>query len=152
MNIEVNCRADIPLALDEASWLGAVIQAINTGTTGNQLPAELKPLVDLESEITGILRFDVVGGLVLEMIAVEMATFYSVVQLLELALKQAGVVRTVVLEYSETRVETDGAPASYGGGVAVIESTGIRLWKTSAFIAGALTDFEEVAGGPHEQG
>lgn len=150
MNIEVNCRATVPLALDEASWLSAVVQAIKEGKTGTQLPDELKPLVDLESEITGILRFDVVGGLVLEMIAVEMATFYSAVRLLELALKQAGVKRTVVLEYSETRVEEDGTPASYGGGVAVIEATGIRLWKTSAFIAGALTDFEEIAGGPHE--
>lgn len=150
MNIEVNCRATVPLALDEASWLSAVVQAIQAGETGSQLPAELKPLIDLETEITGILRFDVVGGLVLEMIAVEMPTFYSVVQLLELALKQAGVKRTVVLEYSETRVEGGDVPASYGGGVAIIEPTGIRLWKTSAFIAGALTDFEEVAGGPHE--
>lgn len=150
MNIEVNCRADIPLAEAEASWLGAVIKAIREGNTGNQLPVELKPLVALEDEITGILRFDVVNGLVLEMIAVPMSTFFAVVKLLELALGQAGVKRSVVLEYSETRVEEDGEPCSYGGGVAVIETTGIRLWKTSAFIAGALTDFEEIAGGPHE--
>lgn len=150
MNIEVNCRADIPLAEDEASWLSAVIRAIREGNTGNQLPAALKPLVELEDEITGILRFNVVNGLSLEMIAVPMETFYAVVQLLELALKQAGVRRNVVLEYSETRVEEEGEPASYGGGVAIIEPHGIRLWKTSAFIAGALTDFEEIAGGPHE--
>lgn len=148
MDIEVNCRASIPLRESESSWLDSVIQAIREGKTGNQLPENLKPLVDLEDEITGILRFDVVGGLIMEMIAVPMSTFYAVVQLLDLAMRQAGVQRNVVLEYSETRVDADGVPASYGGGAAIIEETGIRLWKTSAFISGALTDFEEIAGGP----
>lgn len=150
MNIEVNCRASVPLNDAESAWLGSVIRAIQEGKTGNQLPENLKPLIDLEDEITGILRFDVVGGLVLEMIAVPMGTFYAVVQLLDLAIKQVSAQRSVVLEYSETRVEADGLPASYGGGVALIEPNGIRLWKTSAFIAGALTDFEEISGGPRD--
>lgn len=150
MNIEVNCRAGIPLAESEASWLSDIIRAIREGKTGAQLPAELKPLVELEDEITGILRFNVVNGLELEMIAVPMPTFLATVKLLELALRQAGVQRVVVLEYSETRVEESNEPLSYGGGVVVIEPHGVRLWKTSAFIAGALTDHEEEAGAPHE--